>query len=52
MASEIKCKVSRCDYWKNMRCGANRIEVNMQKDESDTCSSDSTFCETFKTKEC
>ncbi len=52
MSSTIKCSVSNCDYWEEMKCAAEKIEVNMQGDGSDTCSSDNTYCETFKTKKC
>ncbi len=52
MSSTINCKVSNCDHWKEMQCTAEKIEVSMQDDGSETCSSDSTCCNTFTTKKC
>ncbi len=52
MASEIKCKVSNCDYWNDMKCFAKEVEVNMQAEDAKNCSADTTYCETFKTSKC
>ncbi len=52
MTSRIKCNVSNCDHWKEMRCAAEEVKVNMLNQGSETCTSDTTYCETFKTKEC
>ena len=52
MSSEITCRVSHCDYFKNMKCAADKVEVNMQGRAAENCSSDSTYCETFKSKKC
>ena len=52
MTSEIKCKVSDCDYWENMKCAADQVEVNMENRGSEICSPDATYCETFKTRKC
>jgi hypothetical protein len=51
MTSEVNCNVDTCNYWKDMKCIASDIKVNM-KDGEAVCNPDDTFCATFETREC
>jgi len=50
MASDVRCSVDNCVYWKSMKCMADNIQINMQG-SGEACSSDNTCCETFETRE-
>ncbi len=48
MAVEIKCSVSNCNFWKDMYCAAEEIEVNCDDGGMEASTSDSTCCDTFR----
>ncbi|MDW7652019.1 MAG: DUF1540 domain-containing protein [Bacillota bacterium] len=50
MADKIMCGVSNCDYWQDMNCTAERVQV--KSNGAEDCSADATFCETFKADKC
>ncbi len=46
--SEIKCTVSNCHYYKDLKCHAEMIEVNTEDGGMECNTSESTICETFR----
>ncbi len=46
--SEIKCTVSNCTYYKDLKCHADMIEVNTEDGGMESITSEQTCCETFR----
>ncbi len=46
--SDIKCTVSNCVYYKDLKCHADIIEVNTMDGGMESNTSEDTCCETFR----